>query len=110
MNIPGGFGTVPSMKHIFAFSLAAVLSLALAGSGFAACYADYKAKRDKPLRLHYGVIELSDAACEDPGRARAEITERLAAENWNLLTVMSTFGRGGLEKREENAGKFFLRY
>ncbi|HGG65793.1 MAG TPA: hypothetical protein ENK34_14610, partial [Rhodobacteraceae bacterium] len=24
----------------------------------AACYADYKAKRDNPLKLHYGVVEL----------------------------------------------------
>jgi len=98
------------MKHVSAISLAAVLALALAGPGFAACYADYKAKRDNPLRLHYGVIELSDAACDDRDLARAEIEARLAAENWDLLAVMSTFGRGGLDQREKNAGRFFLRY
>ena len=98
------------MKRMFTLPLAAVLALALGGPGFAACFADYKAKRDKPLRLHYGVIELSDAACDDPGLARTEIARRIAVDNWNLLTVMSTFGRGGLGQREKNAGKFFLRY
>jgi hypothetical protein len=98
------------MKHVLVLSLAAVLALALTGPGFAACYADYKAKRDKPLRLHYGVIELSDAACGDPGLARTEISGRIAVDDWDLLTVMSTFGRDGLGQREKNAGKFFLRY
>ncbi len=98
------------MKHHLTLPLAVLLALSLAGPGMAACFADYKAKRDNPLRLHYGVIELSNAACDDPGRARAEITERLAAESWDLLTVMSTFGRDGLGQREKNAGKFFLRY
>lgn len=98
------------MKHALVLSLAVVLAFSLAGPGFAACYADYKAKRDKPLRLHYGVIELSDAACGDPGLARNEISGRIAVDNWDLLTVMSTFGRDGLGQREKNAGKFFLRY
>ena len=98
------------MRHIFTLPLAAFLVLALAGSGMAACFADYKAKRDKPLRLHYGVIELSDEACDDRDLARSEIAARLGAQNWNLLAVMSTFGRDGLKQREENAGKFFLRY
>ncbi len=98
------------MKRILILPLAALLALTLAGPGAAACYADYKAKRDKPLRLHYGVIELRDAACGDPRRARAEIAQRLAAERWDLLTVMSIFGRDGLGQREQNAGTFFLRY
>ena len=33
--------------------LAAALALALAGPAAAECYADYKAKRDEPLKLHY---------------------------------------------------------
>lgn len=98
------------MKRIFALPLAALFALSLTGPAMAVCFADYKAKRDNPLRLHYGVIELSDAACEDPDRARAEIAERLADGDWDLLTVMSIFGRDGLGQREKNAGNFFLRY
>jgi hypothetical protein len=35
--------------------LALSLFLAAAQPAAAACYADYKAKQDAPLRLHYGV-------------------------------------------------------
>jgi hypothetical protein len=34
----------------------------------AECYADYKAKQDNPLRLAYGVAQVSDSSC-DPGSA-----------------------------------------
>ncbi len=98
------------MERIFSLPLAGLVVLALAGAGNAACYADYKAKRDKPLRLHYGVMELSDDACRDPALANAEIAERLGAGNWKLLAVMSVFGPDGLKQRELNAGRFFLRY
>ncbi len=90
--------------------LAAALLAALTGPASAACYADYKAKQDNPLRLHYGVIQLSDAACADPGQAQAEIAQRLSREGWQLLTVMGTFGDDGLDGRRESAGPFFLRF
>lgn len=99
-----------AMKQFHTLSLAVTLVLVLSGAANAVCFADYKAKRDKPLRLHYGVIELSDTACADPAVARIEIADRIAADNWNLLTVLSIFGRGGLSQREKNAGRFFLRY
>lgn len=94
-----------------ALGLAVLLTLA-AGPAAADCFADYKAKRDKPLKLHYGVIALPEAVCTDPVAARAEIAARIGAEGWKLLTVVSTFDRTGLEdgKRKENAGEFYLRY
>jgi len=48
--------------HGFAMKRTLYLSvtlMALAGNAQAACYADYKAKRDDPLRLHYGVAEIT---------------------------------------------------
>lgn len=98
------------MKQLLTLSLAIFLASTFASAAQAACFADYKAKRDKPLRLHYGVIELSDAACTDPGLARSEIAGRISADNWNVLTVLSTFGQDGLNQRKKNAGRFFLRY
>lgn len=89
-------------------ALAATLAV-LALPAQAACFADYKAKQDNPLRLHYGVIELPDAAC-NPGAARAEAARRLAAQGWTLLNVVSVFGSEGLEGRKANAGAHFLRY
>ena len=49
------------MKQII-LSLAAIMALTLAQPAQAAdCYADYKAKQDSPLRLHYGVMQLRGA-------------------------------------------------
>jgi hypothetical protein len=90
-------------------SLALVAALA-ATPAAASCYADYKAKRDNPLKLHYGVIELDDAYCSDKSAAREEIARRLASANWTLLKVQSIFGSEGLAEREASAGKFYLRF
>jgi hypothetical protein len=75
----------------------------------AACYADYKAKRDRPLQLHYGVIELPDAACT-PATARSEISRRIGGDGWKLLNVLGIFGADGLNARRSDAGAYFLRY
>ncbi len=98
------------MKH--APRLAAVLTavvLALPGAAAADCYADYKAKRDRPLQLHYGVIALPAHACT-PATAAPEITRRIGADGWTLLNVMGIFGPEGLAQRQADAGRFFLRY
>jgi hypothetical protein len=76
----------------------------------AACYADYKAKQDNPLRLQYGVIELPDVACGSREAAESEVRARLAAGGWELLNVVGLFGEEGLEQRRESAGDFFLRF
>jgi hypothetical protein len=92
------------------FALALVIATAAALPAQAACYADYKAKRDNPLRLQYGVIQLPDPACGDRAAAEQEIRARLAANGWELLSVVGTFGEDGLEQRRESAGDFFLRF
>lgn len=73
----------------------------------AACYADYKAKRDNPLRLHYGVAEVPEC---DRDLARKALQGRLGREGWVLLNVMSVFGPEGLEERKASAGYYFLRF
>lgn len=100
------------MKQLRAsFGFAALLALA-AQPAAADCYADYKAKRDDPLQLHYGVIRLPDAACGTAQAAGAEIAARIGADGWTLLTVVSVFDEAGLQdaRRKENAGQFYLRY
>ena len=88
-------------------TLAAMMLAGLAMPANAECYADYKAKQDDPLRLHYGVAQVQ--AC-DTGGAEAELVPRLAADGWTLLTVLSTFGSEGLDERKDSAGAYFLRY
>jgi hypothetical protein len=87
----------------------ALLTLALAGPAAAECYADYKAKKDDPLQLHYGVAQVSDGNCSRGG-AEGEIAPRIAADGWTLLNVVSTFGPEGLEEKRASAGDYFLRY
>ncbi len=96
---------VPAKRLI----LSAVLGLMLAAPASAECYADYKAKQDDPLRLHYGVAQINDGNCSVAG-AQGELAPRLVAAGWTLLTVLSTFGPEGLGERQASAGEHFLRY
>lgn len=82
--------------------------LALPGMAGATCYADYKAKQDRPLRLHYGVIQIGGAC--DAQSASAEARARLAAAGWTLLKLETLFDEGGLAARKADAGQFFLRF
>ncbi len=88
---------------------AALVALALAGPASAECYADYKAKKDDPLQLHYGVAQVSDGNCSKKAAA-GELAPRLAADGWTLLNILSTFGPEGLAERKASAGAYFLRY
>lgn len=100
------------MKQIFAILLSALVLVPVlvpvpawaAGS----CYADYKAKRDNPLRLHYGVVKLGGAC--DRSSARSEVAARLAREGWVLLNVLSVFDQDGLSERKNSAGRYYLRF
>mgnify|MGYP001545456809 CR=1 FL=1 len=88
--------------------LPSLLFALAAGPASAACFADYKAKRDDPLRLHYGVAEIrGDCA---PGPAADELRPRLAAAGWELLNIVSVFDETGLEERKESAGDYNLRF
>lgn len=91
-------------------SLALAILLASTLSVQAACYADYKAKRDNPLRLHYGVMQLPESACANRAAAEEAVRSRLSGANWELLNVVGLFGDEGLEQRRESAGDFFLRF
>ena len=87
-----------------------LLAMLLASPAQAECFADFKAKQDNPLRLAYGVSQVSDSVCGDTGAAGAELAGRLAAQGWTLLQILSTFGPEGLGERQSRAGEFFLRF
>lgn len=79
-----------------------------ASAASAACYVDYKAKQDNPLRLHYGVAEIFEACTIED--AYAQLTARLAENGWTLLIVLELFDEQGLAERIESAGEYYLRY
>jgi len=96
------------MKHaIISFALALAIGLAQPASA-AECFADYKAKQDNPLRLHYGVAQINGACT--PGAAASELATRLAQQGWTLLNVLSVFGPDGLAERKSSAGSNYLRF
>jgi hypothetical protein len=94
------------VRFMVSLGLLAVLAL----PAQAECYLDYKAKRDDPLRLHYGVALISDAVCNDKKAARDEMVPRLAVDGWQLIKILGFFGPEGLDERKESAGDDFLRY
>lgn len=94
------------MKQIL-LTLALVASAQMAQAG---CFADYKAKQDNPLKLHYGVLELPQTACQDPAKAVQQATQRLKDGGWLLLKIQSIFDETGLNERKESAGEYFLRF
>ena len=90
-------------------TLAALIVALVALPASAECFVDYKAKQNDPLRLHYGVAQVSDDNCTREAAAD-ELAPRLDANGWTLLNVLSTFGREGLNERKDTAGEYFLRY
>ncbi|WP_299349499.1 hypothetical protein [uncultured Shimia sp.] len=96
------------MKHVIAITL--VVCLAAFGGAASAeqCFADYKAKKDNPLRLHYGVAELYQGCSKSS--AKSEITARISQDGWKLLNVLSVFDASQLAGKEASAGQFYLRY
>lgn len=96
------------MRHaILSFLSAALIAAALPASA-AGCYADYKAKQDNPLRLHYGVAQINGPCTA--GTAKAELSARLSAQGWTLLNILSVFGEDGLAQRRDSAGSNYLRF
>lgn len=95
------------MKHARHIGCALALITCAATAQAADCYADYKAKQDNPLRLHYGVAEVSQCSKKS---AKTELSARLSAQGWTLLNIVSVFDQSGLEERKQSAGPNYLRY
>ena len=76
----------------------------------AACYADYKAKQENPLKLHYGVVQVDISPCAMSDSVASQVRQRLQAAGWQLLQVQSVFDDSGLGRRKQDAGQYFLRF
>jgi len=93
------------------YKFAATLAVFLAaGPVSAACYADYKAKKENPLRLHYGVIQLDAGPCQMSKAITNAVKNRLSNGGWTLLKVRSVFDERSLEAKKKDAGAYFLRF
>lgn len=72
---------------MFRFLAPALLAALVAGSASAACIAEYKAKRDDPLRLFYGTVEIGGPCTIEA--ATSKLSAKLAAQGMTLLKVLS---------------------
>lgn len=103
-----------AMSKLKTLGLSFVTALALvasqASSADAACYADYRAQQQSPVRFHYGVAQIPDSACGNAQAAANYLRSRLQRNGWTLVNVLSTFGQSGLASRQGNAGQYFLRF
>ena len=59
----------------------------LATSAQAACYVEFKAKKDNPLQLFHEVVQIEGPCTQ--ANARAQLEQRLARQGITLLKVMS---------------------
>ena len=91
-------------------SSAVLAGVLTATSAQAACYADYKAKQDNPLRLHYGVVQLGDSDCKNKSAAKKSIAKKISKDGWTLLSVIGIFDQSGLQERKKSAGAYYLKY
>lgn len=96
------------MKHSLLTLLTLMLVTIALPAAAAGCFADYKAKQDNPLRLHYGVAEIRGNCTR--GDAQTQLAQRLSARGWTLLNVISVFGDDGLAQRKDSAGTNYLRF
>lgn len=57
------------------------------------CRVEYKAKKDNPLRLDHGFVDIPAALC-NPMAAEAEVRARLAQQGWILLAIVAIHPQG----------------
>ncbi len=71
-----------------ALLISATLLALTASAASAACVAEYKAKRDKPLRLDHGTVTVQSNTCTKAG-VESQVRSQLASRGWTLLTILS---------------------
>lgn len=97
-----------ALTPLRACALTLLVTLASPAAAQVPCYADYKAKQDAPLRLHYGVAAIDGPCTLDA--AEDELSERLNDAGWKLLAILDIFDDTGLAERMDSAGEYFLRF
>lgn len=86
LNNISGLRRFGVMKHTL--SIVAIALALSATSANAACVAEYKAKRDKPLRLDYGTVTVPGNDCTALA-VQAAVSAELASRGWTLLSILS---------------------
>lgn len=72
------------------------------------CFVLYKAKKDKPLKLHLGLL-LIDRACSD-NEVEVITRQRLYLARWSLLQIVNMSDTNEENKLKSDLGEYFLKY
>jgi len=94
--------------EFFSLLTGVVLLSAISTAQASDCLYAYKAKRDNPLQLHYGVIAIVGRC--DTQSAQQETAARLRRNGWELLVLLERVVPSKINQYRETAGEFFLRY
>lgn len=72
------------------------------------CFVLYKAKKDNPLKLHLGLIQINDECASHD--IEGITIQRLNSSGWKLLKIVKFTGKIEVEKMEKDLGDYFLKY
>ena len=72
------------------------------------CFILYKAKKDNPLKLHLGLMEI-DRTCSDDA-IEVILRRRLLPAGWSLLQIVNVSQDIAVEKIKRDLGEYFLKY
>jgi hypothetical protein len=92
------------IKVSLVFCFATFFSAAYANE----CFVLYKAKKDNPLKLHLGLIQISGQCSEHD--VEYITSRRLNLTDWKLLKIVKSSSNIDAEKMERDLGDYFLKY
>ena len=72
------------------------------------CFVLYKAKKDNPLKLHLGLIQINGQCASHD--IEGITIQRLNSSGWKLLKIVKFTGKIEVEKMEKDLGDYFLKY
>jgi hypothetical protein len=72
------------------------------------CFVLYKAKKDNPLKLHLGLMQVKNACL---GRnLESIVSNRLNSSGWLLLKIVNITENIETEKMKSDLGDYFFKY
>ncbi len=72
------------------------------------CFILYKAKKDNPLRLHVGIMEIERQCVDTDIEVLSQ--QRLKPDGWSLLQIVNRLQKIDTKKLESDLGEYFLKY
>lgn len=82
---------------------------ALAAPAHAACYAEYRAQRQSPVQLAFGVAEIRGGACNAQAAANY-LRNTLGRSGWTLSNIVSTVNSNSAPGNSGYTNGHYLRF